>query len=153
MGMQPGTLQRPVSLRPGVNPDQARLAEVIPRTRIPPVLGAVHIPPLHRVPVDIVQLFPHHSLAEDHLRMGAFLPKLVFPVALVRPFRESQASQQPLGFVFLQQLDKPGSREGLEAAHALVQSGGLGHEVQVVFQDHVAGLVMGFLRKLRTLDL
>ena len=96
VGMQPGTLQRPISSRPGVNPDQPRLAEVIPRTRIPPVLGDVHVSPLHRVPVDIVQLFPHHRLAEDHLRMGAFLPELVFPVSLVRPFRESQASQQPL---------------------------------------------------------
>ena len=130
--MQPGTLQRPVSSRPGVDPDQPRLAEVISSARIPPVLGDVHVSPLHRVPVDIVQLFPHHSLAEDHLRMG---PELVFPVVLVCPFRESQASQQPLR---LQQLDKPGSREGLEAAYALVQSGGQGHEVQVVFQDHVA---------------
>ena len=84
MGMQPGTLQRPVSSKPGVNPDQARLAEVIPRARIPPVLGDVHISPLHQVPVNIVQLFPHHILAENHLRMGAFLPKLVFPVVLVR---------------------------------------------------------------------
>jgi hypothetical protein len=34
-------------------------------------------------------------------------------------------------------MDKAPSREGLEAAHALLQPGGLAHEVKVVFEDHI----------------
>ena len=86
--------------------------------------------------MDIVQLLPHHRFAADQFRMGAFLPELVFPVALVRLFRQPQPVQQPFRPVRLQQFDEPAGGVGLETAQALVQTWGLGDEVQVVFQNH-----------------
>ena len=102
------------------------------------MFGQIHVSALHRVLVNVVQLLPHRRFTADQFRMGAFLPELVFPVTLVRLFRQSQPVQQPFRLVRLQQFDEPVGGEGLEAAQGLVQTRGLGHEVQVIFQNDVA---------------
>ena len=98
--------------------------------------------------MDIVQFLPHHRFAADQFRMGAFLPELVFPVTLVRLFCQSQPVQQPFRPVCLQQCDEPAGGEGLETAQALVQMRGLGHEVQVVFQNDGAEKSQAVVRPL-----
>jgi len=41
----------------------------------------------HRVAMDVLRFLPAHCLPLNLLRMGAFLPKLVFPIGLVRSLR------------------------------------------------------------------
>lgn len=43
----------------------------------------IHIAPLHRIGMNIIQLFPYHRFAKNQLGMQAFLPKLKLPVMLV----------------------------------------------------------------------
>ena len=112
------------------------------------MFGQIHVSALHRVLVNVVQLLPHHRFTADQFRMGAFLPELVFPVPLVRLFGQPQPVQQPLRPTRLQQFDEPAGRVGFETAQALVQTRGLGHEVQVVFQDDVAEKSQAVVRPL-----
>ncbi len=88
--------------------------------------------------MDIFQVLSHDRFADDYFGLGAFLPESVFPVVLVRPFGQSQTSQQSLRLIRLQQLDESGGCARFEAAQALVQTWGLGHNMQMVFQNDVA---------------
>ncbi len=102
------------------------------------MLGVIHIPPLDRVVVNVLQLLPHHGLAEHQLRVGARLPELMVAIALINGFCLVQPLQQGGGPVAGQKLDEFHRREGLETGDALVQPRRLGDQVQVVFEHDVA---------------
>jgi hypothetical protein len=86
--MHPRTLQRPPS--PQIDIDQPAKPHIIRRTRITPVLRQTDIPALYRIGMNIIQFFPHHRFVKDHFGVNAFLPELILPVDLVRPFGKSQ---------------------------------------------------------------
>jgi len=76
--------------------NESRHARVIPSARISPVGRIVHVAALHRVPVDVLKLLLHHLVAPDHLRMAAFLPKLVVAFALVFRFQVAEEAEDSL---------------------------------------------------------
>ena len=108
-------LQRPIS-KPAINIDQPRLAKIAARTRITPVLRQIHIAPLDRIAVDVVELLPHNRLAEDHFGMASLLPELILPIQLVRLPGETQPRQKTLRLSRFQQLDEAGRSPGLDLA-------------------------------------
>ncbi|RML79068.1 hypothetical protein APX70_06574 [Pseudomonas syringae pv. maculicola] len=69
--------------------------------------------------------------------MGSFLPDLINPVTLVQALDKPQTLQRALGVGVLKCFDYLSSRKRLETAHTFVQSGRLGHKVQMVFQYNI----------------
>jgi len=101
------------------------------------VLRQVHIPSLHRIVVDVVEFLAHHRFAVDHFRVRAFLPQLIHPILLVRPFAEAQSLQSSMRTFASQVVDDLPCGKGFELAQGLAQVRCLGNEVKVVFEDHV----------------
>ena len=58
------------------------------------MLGAIHVTPLHRVLVDVIQFLAHDRFGENQFGVKALLPKLMFPVLLVGQFGKAQSVQQ-----------------------------------------------------------
>ncbi len=70
--------------------------------------------------------------------MHAFLPELIFAILFMRRFGKAPPLEQELRFLLLQMIDDPAGGIGFEAGHVFVQLRGLGDEVRMIFQDHVA---------------
>ncbi|KPZ01497.1 hypothetical protein ALO43_200483 [Pseudomonas tremae] len=84
--------------------------------------------------MNVIELLPHNLFAPHQFGMGSFLPNLINPVTLVQTLDESQTLQRALGVGVLKCFDYLSSRKRLETTNTFVQSGRLGHEVQMVFQ-------------------
>jgi hypothetical protein len=77
----------------------------------------IHIPPFHRILMDIVQLLPEYLFVFNKLRMRSFFPALIIPVlTFVIPAKKRQLLQQSLGATFFQVADQFASCVGFEAA-------------------------------------
>ena len=95
--MEPGAREwsSSVRLEPRIAP-QHRLGTGQPFVGggIPPVLRRTDETPLHGIVMQVLQLLPQDIVAEDGLRMGAFLPDLIL-VGLMRGAEVAELMEQP----------------------------------------------------------
>ena len=98
--------------------------------------GVIHIAPLHRIQVDVVQLLPHHLLVRDLLRMASFLPELILALGLVVPLVHRELTQERFRVALGEELENRPGCKAFEPLHRAAQIRGRGDQVQVIFENH-----------------
>ncbi len=84
------------------------------------MLTDIHITPLYRVVVNVIELLTHHRFIPHKLRMSPFLPDLINPVGLVHGFDKAQTLKRALGIRFLEDVDYLPGSERLETIHTFI---------------------------------
>ena len=93
MGTQSGRSSVPPRSNPRIDLDQPRQSKIVPRARIPPMFWQIHVSALHRVLVNIVQLFDcsHAPAWERHPDAPASCLKTTDQFRSAPPVQESSA--------------------------------------------------------------